>query len=373
MNETVWKDDGHGIGKAGDVGGDIQVGEAYCRRFVHSRLAGRHIEVRAYPVANSQPDPGAEPTISLDVQTELMVATDPEDPGGSEEWSDLEYSDLPEQYERTYPSVEAAEQAAQEYLRQLDPARDFTWDGKPEMGPASLLKYGEMLGKLAHQFSAEQLGEHHSVHAYVQRLAIDNNAFEHRAIKLDYWYERVADREGNVWLVAWLMDTTHCLKGGDEEGGWVVGVYWEPVAPTHTHYSPYGPPRQVVGTLVGCSNEGAHDPKDSERWADYRYMPRLERSGVTGLPAHVERDVLAAYAKNRQEGVEYAITDARTDVDFTYRVRITNRTDYALNEAGPAFHTEEYGLHPDGFWRGIPINPHPGYSHEPPFCPNCGY
>lgn len=373
MSESIWKDDEHGISRAGDVGGDIQIGEAYSRRFVHSRLAGRHIEVSAYPVANNQPDPGAEPVISLEIQTELMVATDPDDPGGTEVWSDLEYSDLPERYERTYPSVEAAEEAAQEYLRTLDPARDFTWDGKPEMGPASVLKYGEMLGKLAHQFSAEQLGEHYSVHAYVQRLAIDNNAFEHRAIKLDYWYERVADREGNVWLVAWLMDTTHCLKGEDEDGGWVVGVYWQPVTPMHTHCSPYAPPRQVEGTLLACPDSGAHDATQSELWADYHYNPRLLPSEVTGLPGHVERELLAAYMDRRAKDTVYAITDVTPDADHTYLVKITNRTAYSLDEGKDVWHTETWGLDPERGWVMIPVNPHPGYEHLRPFCPNCGH
>jgi hypothetical protein len=373
MTETVWKDDGLGIIEAGDVGGDIQIGRAFSRRFVHSRLAGRAITVDACPVANNQPDPGAEPTISLDVRTELMVATDPEDLGGTEVWSDLEYSDLPEAFDRPFATVEKAELAAMLYLKQLDPALHFSWDGKPEMGPVSVLKYGEMVGKLSHEFTPELLGEHHSVTAYALNLARRNNSFEHHAIELDYWYETVVDPVGNAWRVSWLMDTTRCLKAEDEGGGWVFGVYWEPIAPTHTHYNPYGPPFQAPGTLVGCANEAAHNPKDSELWADYRYSPRLERSGVTGLPAHMERDVLSAYGKNRQEGVQYAITDVLPDADFTFRVRITNRTGYALGEAGPVYHTEEWGLYPDGFWHVIPMNPHPPYEHWPAFCPNCGY
>lgn len=382
MSESIWKDDGHGIIEAGDVGGDIQAGKAYCRRFVHSRLACRAITVEAYPIKGdgSTPEPSVDAPIRLEVKTELMVATDPNDLGSMEAWSDYEYSELPEHFDVDYLDVETAELAARRYLNQLDPARDFTWDGKPEMGPASVLKYGGLMGKLSCQFSTELASKHGSVHAYVQRLAIDNNAHEKHTIELDYWYERVTDPQGNVWLVAWLMDTTNCLKSEDEEGGWVVGVYWQPVTPRHTHYSAYKAPCQVPGKLSECDDTNAHDPKDSELWADYRYMPGLERSEVTGLPGHMERDMIAAYLKNRREGVEYAITDVTPDEEYTYRVKITNRTGYDLNEAGPVWHTEEWGLymddlvlHPNGEWHGIVVNPHPPYPHDVAFCPNCGY
>lgn len=374
MNVTVWKDDGYSVITAGSVGGDIQVGEAYSRRFVHHRLAGRAITVVAYPVMGDSTTPDIpDGVIRLEVRTELMVATDPDDLGGTEAWSEYEHSDLPEHFDVDYTSVEAAETAAQVYLRQLSPDRDFTWDGRPEMGPASVLKYGEILGKLAHEFSKELLGEHHSVSAYAMNLAVQNNRFEHRSITLDWWYEIVSDREGNAWRVAWLMDTTACLKGEGEEGGWVIGVYWEPVAPRHTHYSPYGPPRQVDGKLSECGNAGAHDPKYSELSAEYHYNPRLLPSEVTGLPGHMERDVIAAYLERKQDDISYAITDVVPDEEYTYRVKITNRTGYSLNAEGPVFHTEEYGLYPDGEWHGIPVNPHPPHEHMVAFCPNCGY
>jgi hypothetical protein len=375
MSESIWKDDGHGITEAGDVGGDIQVGRAFSRRFVHSRLAGRHIEVRCYPIkGDGMTDHVPEDVIRLEVQTELMAATDPEDPGGTEVWSDLAYEDaLPEAFDLDYLSVEKAEEAAQRYLKQLDPALHFTWDGKPEMGPASVLKYGEVLGKLAHEFSSELIDKHGGVLSYVQELVRKNNNHQPRPmIFLDYDFESVVDPQGTAWQVAWVFDTTNCIDQSDE-GGWVVGVYWEPVTPRHTHYHQTTSPRQVPGKLSECDDTDAHDPRDSELWADYPYHPRLERPEVTGLPGHMERDLVAAYLANRQGGVEYAITDVTADADFTYRVRITNRTGHALNEAGSVWHTEEYGLYPDGFWRGIPINPHPGYPHEPPFCPNCGY
>lgn len=373
MTATVWKDDGHGIVEAGDVGGDVQAGKAYSRRFVHERLAGRHIEVRAYPVYEHDMGDPDNPSVRLEVQTELMVATDPDDPGGTEVWSDLEYSDLPEKYDREYSSATAAGAAALGYLRQLDPALHFTWDGRPEMGPASVLVYGEMLGKLAHQFSAEQLSKHHSVVSYVQRIAIDNNSFEHHAIKLNYWYRLVVDPQGNAWRVAWLMDETRCLNTGEGEGGWVIGVYWEPFIPTHTHYNPYGPPLQAPGTLVGCANVRAHDATRSELWADYRYDPHLVPSPVTGLPGHMEVELKAAYMRQRAEDTVYAITDVVPDTDLTYLVTLTNRTSHSLDEPGPTWHTETWGLYPDRGWAPVLVNPHPGIEHMRSHCPNCGH
>lgn len=202
--------------------------------------------------------------------------------------------------------------------------------------------------------------------AYVQDIAIENNKFPHSAIRIDWWFEVVTDPEGNQWRVAWLMDTR---SFGELEGGWVWGVWWEPFDARHTHYDPYGPPRQVPGRLVDCDNVKAHDAHDSERWADYAYYPRLERSESTGLPGHMERELIDAYTERRVDDLVYAITDVTPDEEYTYRVRITNRT--SLDN--PVWHTEEWGMYSDGEWHGIPVNPHPPHEHLPAFCPNCGY
>ncbi|MER6605697.1 hypothetical protein ABT282_07225 [Streptomyces sp. NPDC000927] len=64
-----------------------------------------------------------------------------------------------------------------------------------------------------------------------------------------------------------------------------------------------------------------------------------------------------------------AITDVVADPEYTYRVKITNRT--LCSGDGPTWHTEEWGLR-GGQWCST-FNPHPGYEHWPAFCPNCGY
>lgn len=147
----------------------------------------------------------------------------------------------------------------------------------------------------------------------------------------------------------------------------------------HTHYSPYGPPHQVEGTLLDCTPEfDVHKVEGTELWADYRYSPRFGPESDTGLPPEMERDLKIAYMElqkwnpvKRSPDTQYRIADVVADDEFTYRVKITNRTMY--NGDGPDWHTEEWGLYPDGEWRGIPKNPHPGYDHEPPWCANCGY
>lgn len=138
----------------------------------------------------------------------------------------------------------------------------------------------------------------------------------------------------------------------------------------HTHYDPYGPPRSVEGTLLDCDDAKAHDPKDSELWAEYMYSPQLGPLSATGLPPLMVASVLTAYMRYRAEDTVKQITDVTADPEYTYRVKITNRT--GCNGDGPTWHTEEWGLHADGQWRST-YNPHPGYEHWPTSCPNCGY
>jgi len=150
--------------------------------------------------------------------------------------------------------------------------------------------------------------------------------------------------------------------------------------PTHTHYDPAMPPRQVPGTLLWCNDKDRHSPTTSELWADYRYAPQLMPSQDTGLRADLERDLIAAYEHNRAVGTGCTITDVsgpegddgNGSGPIRYRVTVTNRTGYESGK-GPVWHTEAWGLYGDGEWRSIPDNPHPGYAHTPPFCANCGY
>lgn len=140
----------------------------------------------------------------------------------------------------------------------------------------------------------------------------------------------------------------------------------------HTHYSPYGPPRQVEGTLLSCDDVQAHSIEHSEISADYMYSPQFGKRSATGLPEGELVRLLIAYGDRRSADTQFRIADVVADEEFTYRVRITNRTAYASDEPGPMWHTEEWGLYPDGVWRSTK-NPHPGYEHWSAWCPNCGY
>lgn len=141
----------------------------------------------------------------------------------------------------------------------------------------------------------------------------------------------------------------------------------------HTHYSPYEPPRRVEGTLLDCTPEfdSYHKVEGTELAADYMYSPRFGPASDTGLPSEVEAALIKAYTYRRSETTQWRIEEVNADEEYTYRVRITNRTAYHGN--GPDWHTEQWGIHADGEWHRIPKNPHPGYDHMPPWCPNCGY
>lgn len=142
----------------------------------------------------------------------------------------------------------------------------------------------------------------------------------------------------------------------------------------HTHYSPYGPPRQVPGTLLDCTPAfpSYHRVEGSELSADYMYSPRFGPESATGMPRNELPRLLIAYLEHRDKDTEFRIVDVIADPEYTYRVRITNRTAY--NGDGPDWHTEEWGIYAtDGQWHGIPKNPHPPYEHDVAFCPNCGY
>lgn len=135
---------------------------------------------------------------------------------------------------------------------------------------------------------------------------------------------------------------------------------------THTHYSPYEPPYQVPGTLLSCLASVSHSARSSEISADYAYAPQLAPSAATGLPEEVERAVLAAFMQHRYADVRAAITEA-SRIDAGYVVEITIR-----RPDNSGWHTEEYIHTSNGVERVVP-NPHPGYDHTPPWCPNCGY
>jgi len=98
---------------AGDVGGDIQATDATSRRFVRTNASGTFTVLEVYAYA-TQEENGA-----IDVQAQLWetVCTDPEDPGSSEIFADIQY-DYPFDYAPR--DMEQAYEWAQNFVRTFD-------------------------------------------------------------------------------------------------------------------------------------------------------------------------------------------------------------------------------------------------------------
>lgn len=116
---------------AGDFGGDVQAGKSYSLSFRHATLPGRLVTVTAYPVWTEGPG-DEEKTLTLEMQQELMICRDLDDPGSTEVWCDVSYVDLGERFNGVYTTVERAETAACRLVLSQTP-HDITWDGIPEM------------------------------------------------------------------------------------------------------------------------------------------------------------------------------------------------------------------------------------------------
>lgn len=133
--EGPWRELGSLYEGADNYGGDIQIGNALSRRFVHATLPGRLFEVIAYPIRGdgSSPMPPEDAPIRLAYQTHMTVCRDAEEPGSTTVWSDIEYSDLPERYDIDCADIESAETLAKILIRSFDPDRFINWDGAPGM------------------------------------------------------------------------------------------------------------------------------------------------------------------------------------------------------------------------------------------------
>jgi hypothetical protein len=117
---------------AGQVGGDIQAGDGWSIRYVpmDQPQDGLYalVTVSVYPVAHWQINglkPGEKPRWAWQQQIEYLVCTDIEDPGSTEEYSDVAYHDS--YYD--YASLEEATVAAKAFFDDWS-AGDTTWDGR---------------------------------------------------------------------------------------------------------------------------------------------------------------------------------------------------------------------------------------------------
>lgn len=130
-----WRELGELAEDAGDVGGDIQIGAAPERRFTHATLPGRVVDVTAYPIKGdgSNPMPPEEAPVHVSWQHHLTICRDVADPGSTEEWADVRYPKVPEEYGGPYATVEEAEAAARRLVAEFDPS-GIEWDGDPAWG-----------------------------------------------------------------------------------------------------------------------------------------------------------------------------------------------------------------------------------------------
>lgn len=118
----MWQLDGPPMADAGDIGGDNQIGRAFSARFVNLDLRGRIITVYAYPIGEG------DRVTAVESATEYLICRDPENPGGTEEWSDYRYQHL-EMDMSVISSIEQAEWAAESWIR-LRYGADFDWNGE---------------------------------------------------------------------------------------------------------------------------------------------------------------------------------------------------------------------------------------------------
>jgi hypothetical protein len=110
----------------GNVAGDRQVSESLSVRFHHRDHPGVLVTCSYYAAVDEQ----NPPAITVDRETELMVCTDPEDPGGTEVWSGYRWTALQSGFATVQVATDAALRAAQAHLVCQEP-----WAGRPSWTP----------------------------------------------------------------------------------------------------------------------------------------------------------------------------------------------------------------------------------------------
>jgi hypothetical protein len=126
--EPIWVRDqqGGGVLPGGDVGGDSQASESFSVRF-HHRDHPEVLVTYSYYAAVDEVNPA---TITVERETEYLVCTDPDDPGGSEVWSAYRRTTLPGIFASVPAATNAALQAAQAHL-----VCEESWAGRPRWSP----------------------------------------------------------------------------------------------------------------------------------------------------------------------------------------------------------------------------------------------
>ncbi len=120
---------GGGVLPGGDVGGDAQVSESFSVRFHHRDRPGALVTYCYYAADVDLED---LTTIYVERQTEYLVCTDPDDPGGTEVWSDSRYTTLHRGFDTVQAATAAAKRAAEAHL-----VCDESWSGRSAWDPST--------------------------------------------------------------------------------------------------------------------------------------------------------------------------------------------------------------------------------------------
>lgn len=97
QEEPAWTRSLPEVMEGGDVGGDLQISEVYEVRWYRQLVDGRFALVsRRYYVSAPSPHRFKADDLFIECQTEYLVCTDLDDPGGTEDWSRYVYRDVVE-------------------------------------------------------------------------------------------------------------------------------------------------------------------------------------------------------------------------------------------------------------------------------------
>lgn len=132
-----WIEDEIGLfANAGEVGGDIQIGPSYSRRYTFGPVGGRYMIVEEYRYAANDAAYRDSRAHEYYVQTQTMflICTDLYDPGGSELDAEYVYDDSA----FTYPTFGEANDAAYRGVEQSGLWTVRPWD------PTEMLRDGRL-------------------------------------------------------------------------------------------------------------------------------------------------------------------------------------------------------------------------------------
>jgi hypothetical protein len=126
----AWKAVEPGVCPAGDVGGDMQAGEAWDIRFWHVDRPGAVVTVWVYPVKHE-----SRPGYQVQALTQLTICTDRAEPGATEEWADTFSRDDPAVHSSPALAGTAARELARRYA--AGQVHVTSWDGETWSVPAA--------------------------------------------------------------------------------------------------------------------------------------------------------------------------------------------------------------------------------------------